>query len=181
MNGRRIFVIFTFCTSALVFSLTGCSYTMDFIESAITARSSFSIDAEYNPVTKSVDIEWKEGGDSGAFAGFEIYITERANNEYSDYVAVAAGYDLDPISLPVGLLFDPEASLLNIDTRSYSHNVAGLTGLGNAYFYRVGVINWDEEDPSKRTPANGYTNPSADYIAKTNIDKISGYVMVVIP
>ncbi|OPZ35951.1 MAG: hypothetical protein BWY96_02499 [Spirochaetes bacterium ADurb.BinA120] len=181
MNGRRIFVIFTFCTSALVFSLTGCSYTMDFIESAITARSSFSIDAEYNPATHAVDIRWKEGGDSGAFAGFEIYITEQANNEYADYVAAAAGYDLHSTSLPGGLTFHEDTSLRHNYTRSYSHGVNVLAGHGNAYFYRVGVINWDEEDPSKRTPANGYTDPSTDYIAKTNIDKISGYVMVVIP
>lgn len=182
MNGKGLYVILRrFAPGTLVLLLAGCSYTMDFIEGAITSRSSFSIEAEYIVATQSVDIRWDESGDSGGFAGFEIYMTEHTNNEYADYIAVAAGYDLDPSALPTGLIFDTDASLLNGSTRSYSHYVAGLTGHGNVYFYRVGIINWDEEDPSKRTFENGYTNPSTDYIDKTNIDKISGYVMVTIP
>lgn len=182
MNEKGFYgILRPFASAALALLLAGCSYTMDFIESAITARSSFSIEAEYNAATQSVDISWDESGDSDGFAGFEIYMTKHANNEYADYIAVAAGYDLDPPSLPTGLVFDIAASLLNNSTRSYSHHVAGLTGHSNAYFYRVGIVNWDEEDPSKRTVANGYTNPSTDYIDKTGIDKISGYVMVIIP
>jgi len=153
---------------------TGCSYVSDAIEGAIMERSSFSIEAE-NLGGDNIQIRWSELGSGQNFAGYEIYITDEADNEYAGYELVASRY-----------YNDLSANLDDSYTNSYTYSDAGRSGV---YFYRVGIINWDE-DPEDRTIENGYSpeydefdptafETSSNYAGNTDIDKISGYARVV--
>jgi len=150
---------------ALLFLLLpGCSYVMDSIEGAITDRASFSIDAEYVSGT-GVIINWTETGTSSNFAGYEIYITEFADDEYAGYTIVANKFN--------------DASLGNIITGTYT-DTAPPSGV---YFYRVGVIAWDEQEEDKRVAewGAGYESNQVIYNSHTDISRISGAKRVVIP
>ena len=74
----------------MILTASGCSYVSDYIEAQITDRASFSIDAEYIPGT-GVVIRWNESGSTN-FAGFEVYITEEADDEYAGYTIIAGPY-----------------------------------------------------------------------------------------
>jgi hypothetical protein len=156
-------------TASLLFS--GCSYVMDAIEGAINERAAFSISASYDGFS-NVTVRWDEKGDSGTFAGFEVYRTSRADDEYADYELVASYYY--PAYLEIGL-----------SDSSYTYDVTGLHGI---YFYRIGIIAWDEDKESDRV--DNYTggsswnvepNRETNYNSHTEIDKISGYAQVEIP
>ena len=158
---------------------TGCSYVSDMVEGAITKRSGFSITADYDSVLKRVTVTWDELDSSDNFAGYEIYITSEKDDEYAGYELVASRY-----------VNNGAPSLHESATNNYIHNASAiasgtlLDGPGR-YFYRVGIINWDD-NPSKRTRDKGYDvdidgvwiDNEINYNAKTNIDKISGYVPV---
>lgn len=169
MNGKGLYVILRrFAPGALVLLLAGCSYTMDFIESAITARSSFSIEAEYSGGV--VSISWDEGPGISSFAGFEIYVTR---DEYDDYDLLASRFENESGGGEDGTYMNLGSS----STRDYSYTPPGP----GVYFYRVGIIEWDEDDDKlvARYGA-GYFNNSTAYNAETSINKISGYRMVTV-
>lgn len=153
--------------------MTGCSYVTDSIEGAITNRASFSADAVYSG--GSVTITWDEADFDSDFAGIEIYRTSEPNDEYSNYMLVASQYQIWNGS---GYTSTSTPELGYYYTTSYTDTSSLSSGI---YFYRVGIIYWD--DPSdERTPENGYTGITAtDYNGKTHIEKISGYAQVVIP
>ncbi len=175
---KRTDIVLAFA-AVFVLPLAGCSYLMDAVESAITKRASFSIDARYVPGPPRVVITWQETVSSEDFAGYEIYMTEDPEDEFVGYVAVAARYDLGSSGLPAGLVFQVEPSLGTGATASFTHDVSALApaARGN-YFYRVGVINWDEE-PEERPW--GYETDPGYYIGRTSLYSISGYAMVEIP
>jgi hypothetical protein len=170
--------IFFALAAVFLLPLAGCSYLMDAVESAITKRASFSIDASYVP-PNSVVITWDETVSSEDFAGYEIYMTEDPDDEFVGYVAVAARYDLGSSGLPAGLVFQVEPSLGTGATASFTHDV-GLLALAarGTYFYRVGVINWDEDSEDRPW---GYETDPGYYIGRTTLYSISGYAMVEIP
>ncbi len=170
MNGKGVCVILRrFGPGALVLLLAGCSYVMDSIEGAITARSSFSIEAEYSGGV--VTIRWDESPGFGDFAGFEIYT---AGDEYDDYNLLASRFE-DESGADVGT--GDYEGLDSSSTRSYSYAPPSGT-----HFYRVGIIQWDE-DADKLTSryGPGYFYDQSAYNAETSINKISGYAMVTIP
>ncbi len=155
--------------------LNACSYAVDMVERTLTKRASFSITAEYSG--DSVIVRWSESG-SGNFAGYEVYITEEPDNEYAGYVVIGAGYTISSSSI-----FTHDSNLLNGFTQSFTMGAAQVSNLktqngSGRYFFRVGIIDWDE-DPDERTPENGYTGDTEqDYIHNTDIAEISGLAMV---
>lgn len=154
---------------------TGCSYVSDSIESAITERSSFSIDATYNGVN-TVTITWDKTDSSSNFAGIEIYRTKYRDDEYSDYELIMSKYRNRTGGAGDG-------SLGSGSTTSFSDTDLPPSDGNGVYFYRVGFIHWDE-DPGDRTNSNGYfpaeTDNESNYNSNTDIDSISGYSRVVI-
>ncbi|TAL33449.1 MAG: hypothetical protein EPN93_13800 [Spirochaetes bacterium] len=152
--------------------MSGCSYVVDAIEGAIMNRSSFTIEASYSG--GFVDIAWDESDTSDDFAGWEIYMTTDPDDEYSGYATVAAKYDLGSPGIP-GMIFATPGALGIGTTGTYSVNVSTLTYTG-VYFFRVGKIHWDEDDPAKRDP-----DTELYYESATNIDAISGGARVEIP
>jgi len=170
MNGKRLYVILRrFAPGALVLLLAGCSYTMDFIEGAITSRSSFSIEAEYSGGV--VTIRWDEGPGISSFAGFEIYMTR---DEYDDYDLLASRFENESGGGEDGTYKDLHSS----STREYSYTPPPAPGV---YFYRVVIIEWDEDDDKLvDIYGAGYFYSSAAYNAETSINKISGYRMVTV-
>lgn len=153
--------------SLLQFIFTGCSYVSDMVEGAITDRASFSIQAQQ--VGSNVVITWSKTDLSTDFAGIEIYRTRKANDEYSGYITIADR--------------DDDASLASGVTVSYTHLNANSTK--GVYFYRVGIIHWDESQ-DKRTNENGYFpeypdagwDGTTNYNNHTDIDAISGSARV---
>jgi len=151
-------------------SCIGCSYIADSIEAELTNRANFSIDAYYD--SGSVIISWDANPDYDSFAGYEIYMTGDANDEFSEMIVVGAYYDIGSSSY-----FQQDGTLDNPSTSHFIHS--NLPSLG-IYFYRVGVIEWDERD---------YNNDGEDekkpdfpdeslYKSYTHIEKISGSAMV---
>jgi hypothetical protein len=166
-------------TVLLLLSGIGCSYVMDSVEGAITKRSSFGVD-----VTKGAGLtfNWSKDApsiDAGAFAGYEIYITSERNNEFSGY-QLFAGNSLNPGAASVG----EQTQLDNPATQSVTISSYTLPNGPGTYFFRVGVIYWDEKDPNKRnsdwTIPPFASNKSYYYITtkQTDIEKISGGTMV---
>lgn len=162
-------IILLLAAQAILFS--ACSYAVDVVERAITKRASFSIEATYNQ-DGTVTIRWDESGGSN-FAGYEIYMTEEKDNEYAGYVVIGAGYAISSSSL-----FKLDTNLLNEFAFTFTTNdIKSIKGAGR-FFFRVGIIEWDE-DPDDRTSENGYTgNDETDYKANTDIAEISGSLMV---
>lgn len=162
----------------MIASMTACSYVVDMVERSITKRASFSIRATYDHSAQTVTITWTESPGNN-FAGYEIYMTEEPDDEYSGYVVVAAGQPISSNSF-----FELNAGQLLYPTtiQSYTFDVSEIVAnsvadfkLGSGrYFFRLGIIKWDQ-DPSKRTLANGYTADTfANYCNHTDIDEISG-------
>lgn len=185
MKRTTIYPVIIFFVMAFV-SLTGCSYVMDSVEGAITKRSSFSVDVKRSGNTFTLD--WSKDFpsiDEEAFAGYEVYITERPDDEYSGYKILLSGHSANPGDLG----YDP--ALQNSSTRNvtFTYDVSALSG--NTYFFRVGVIYWSETDQSERsknwTTDNGYlynwssggsTVVEYYYKRKSSLEKISGATMV---
>ena len=142
------------------------------VEGAITNRASFSVDATYSG--GNVIVTWSETGGSN-FAGYEIYRTKIVNDEYS-------GYELATNETANRWTF------VALGTNGTSTFTDTIPPTGGTYFYRVGIIAWDE-DPDDRTTGNGYPvdyptagwDSETSYNNNTDIDEFSGAAMVVIP
>lgn len=177
-NFNKIIVLLI--TSGMI-AFNACSYAVDMVERAITKRASFSIEAVYDPATNTVNIRWNVSGVSN-FAGYEIYITEEPDNEYAGYTIIGGPYTTSGSSL-----FRQEASLQNWQTGSFTMNSTQVNNLISSkgkgrYFFRVGVISWDENE-DKRTADNGYIEPwylhiEDNYPTNTDISEISGLARV---
>jgi hypothetical protein len=176
----RTYIILSVLAVLLIIS-PGCSYIMDSIEGRLTDRASFSIDASYNSGAQEVTITWDERGSGDDFAGYEIYITEEPNDEYVGY-ELAASYYEDPNTNITWL----SGNLSNNSTDTCVLNVSGLaTNAPGIYFFRVGLISWDEGDEEDRidhyiggTNWNIEPQREQNYYIHTNISTISGYAMV---
>lgn len=167
----------------------GCSYIMDSIEGQLTDRASFSIEASYDPVLDRVTIKWDEHGSGDDFAGYEIYITEEPNDEYVGYELAASYYEThDYIALAIGDLKSSSTGSCTLDVSA----LLGAAGYGpGIYFFRVGLIDWDESDEDDRVDDyycgvdwnseastwGAYTCREANYYSNTDIASISGYAM----
>lgn len=155
---------------------TGCSYIADYTEGAITNRASFSISAYYDSVNSRVVVLWDANPDNDSFAGYEIYMTEEADNEYADMIVVGACYDIS------NSLYFIQDSGLDSPSSSVFYHLSGNLPLPGIYFYRVGVIEWDEQDYD----GDGEDDKAPDtpskllYESNTNIAHISGSAMVII-
>ncbi len=168
----------------LAVGLSSCSYVADYVEAQIMNRASFSLEATYVPGT-GVILRWDETGSSSDFPGFEIYMTDTANDEYAGYIIIGGQYSTGDYSL-----FTQSASLGTSTTGSFilpqakvntiiNNTVSGLTELGpGRYFFRVGILSWDKPK-DERTSENGYSGiDSIDYLSHTDLEDISGYAMV---
>ncbi|MGQ9843365.1 MAG: hypothetical protein ACUVRK_07340 [Spirochaetota bacterium] len=154
-----------------VTTIVSCSYAADYIEGAMTNRASFSISAQYVSGI-GVIVEWNYDPDQESFAGYEIYITEEPDNEFSPLIIVGARDNFS--SSPY---FKSDTTLGKIHTDQFTHDSTPAAG---TYFYRVAVIAWDERDydddgDDDKSPS---TYNKSDYEHYTNIDKISGSAMV---
>ncbi|NMB63974.1 MAG: hypothetical protein GYA16_03805, partial [Spirochaetes bacterium] len=142
----------------------------------ITNRSSFSISARYEAGT-GVIVEWDANPDNDSFAGYEIYMTKEANNEFAEYIVVGACNDIS-----TSPYFQIDTNLDNPSTSRFVHQTVNLPSPG-IYFYRVGVIEWDERDYNN--DGEDEKKPSSPdellYELYTNIADISGSAMVEIP
>ena len=170
----------------MILTASGCSYVSDYIEAQLTDRASFSIDAEYIPGT-GVVIRWNESGGIN-FAGFEVYITEDANDEYAGYTIIAGPW-ASISDASNSSYYEDNSSLRTSTTDSYivdsdqiNHIKAALnSNYGGNFFFRVGIMDWDQNS-DERNSDNGYTGTdSTDYLSHTEFDQISGYAMVYIP
>ncbi len=172
------YIIPVLCVLAMMAG-TGCSYVSDAIEGAIMERSSFSIEAEYDSVNERVYINWVYSDTSQNFAGYEIYMTDQVDNEYAGYDLRASRYDRANTSSNISNLASGTVTEFTDYVDDVVHSVEEHLGPG-VYFFRVGIIHWDE-DPEDRTLDNGYTDfTETDYEKHTDIDKISGYAEVYI-
>jgi len=171
-----------FAVVALAASLSACSYMMDAIEGAITDRASFSIDAVYNAGSNTISITWNESGSTN-FAGFEVYMTDEADNEYAGYTVIGADRPLSAVAY-----FREDSSLGSETCQSFTvqsgdvNDIRTLLGRG-VYFFRVGIMDWDQNE-GDRTEENGYSIPwssDSNYNDHTEFDQISGYARVTIP
>lgn len=159
---------------AIAHSIIACSYTADYIEGALTNRASFSISARYVAGT-GVIVEWDADPNQDSFAGYEIYMTQEANNEFADMIVVGACYDIG------SSYFQTDGTLASSSTSQFTHTT--LPPSPGIYFYRVGVIDWDErdyngDDEDDKKPSSPTESLYESY---THIAEISGSAMVVIP
>jgi|GEM_PF-344870 len=181
---------------AFTFS-TGCSYVMDYVEGRLTDRAAFSIEATYDAGAKEVTVTWDEYGSGDDFAGYEIYITEEKDDEYAGYLLVASRYEFESDVMDDGTSTS-RTLLENYLTNTFTINVnplviSALPQFGpGIYFFRVGLINWDEDDEEDRIDNyfceedwnsevvtwGSNTCRKANYYVYTDIDKISGYARV---
>ncbi len=188
MERKKLFRRYIILLNIAIFiTLTACSYVVDMVERTITKRASFSISATYDPGTRSVTLSWRESP-GGNFAGYEVYMTEYPDDEYSGYTIVAGPNNLGP-PLSGQPYYDNSPFLSNSGKRSYVFDSVHLyeklqfdgvitPGTTVRYFFRLGIINWDE-DQDERTSKNGYTgNTFQDYCAHTDIGEISGSAVV---
>lgn len=166
-------IIQTLIVWAIVTANVACSYVADYIEGEITNRASFSISAHYEAGT-GIIVEWDTNPDNDSFAGYEIYMTEEPNNEFAEYIVVGACYDIG------SSFFQEVPDLQNSSTSQFIHTNLPPPGI---YFYRVGVIEWDERDYNN--DGEDEKKPSSPdkslYELYTNIADISGSAMVEIP
>jgi len=160
---------------AIVTGNVACSYVADYIEGEFTNRASFSINVYYQDGT-GVIVQWDVNPASNSFAGYEIYMTKEPNNEFADMIVVGAPYDIG------SSYFITNVSLEHISTQSFTHNTSSLPPSG-IYFYRVGVIEWDERDYDGDGKDDSKPNlPSVSlYESYTSIAEISGSAIVTIP
>ncbi len=169
--------------ATMIATVTACSYVVDMVERSITKRASFSITATYVKGS-GVTISWDESG-GGNFAGYEIYMTEEPDDEYSGYIIIGGPYSTIE-TYSIAPYYRVDSSLTSSSTQSFIFQNPELSNLLSApqlgpgrYFFRVGIIDWDE-NPDKRTVENGYVYqvPEQDYPANTDISEISGLAAV---
>ena len=174
---KRTILFIIYSTTLLSLLGAGCSYVSDMVEGKITERSSFSIDVNYDSSEKQLTVGWDETDLSSNFAGYEIFITENVNDEYS-------GYDL------VASKWFNNADLELYTTNSYVYDVSGIIsqdypkGYGT-YFCRVGIIHWDH-NVETRNEDTGYDvdndgvwfDNELNYNNRTDIDQISGAALI---
>lgn len=184
--------------TALMLLNIGCSYAMDMIEGAITDRASFSINVTYN--NPLVTISWSKAPGFN-FAGYEVYISEEKNDEYVGYDLAVSYYTQAPYNSEIPenqnqlITLNPLNNLNQPGTRQVVLNANGLLTSGSnsygkgIYFFRLGLIKWDESDETKRIETyynNGVDlwsdDPSGNrwqnYKIHTDLDEVSGYGMV---
>jgi len=180
--------------ATMIATVTACSYVVDMVERSITKRASFSITATYDSVAHTVTINWTEAPGSN-FAGYEVYMSENPDDEYSGYVIIAGPDNLGS-DISSELFYDDAATELNSsDTRSYTYpdnflsnklTADDVTASGRTarYFFRLGIIDWDQ-NPDKRPEryiGNALWNVGANlfenYKIHTDIEEISGSAMV---
>lgn len=173
---EKLIIIILVLTAALI-SGSGCSYVADYIEGALTNRAGFSIDAYYDG--SDVIVSWSESGSGDGFAGYEVYMTEEANNEFADYILVGAPiYEFTHTG--TSLYYDNTLNSLK-SSKSFTHHSTFLPP-GGVYFYRVGIISWDKVDSDNDGDEDDYPDPTYNnYISKTSVTQISGSARVVIP
>jgi len=159
---------------------------MDSVEGAITKRSSFSVDVKRSG--NSFTLDWSKDSpsiDDEAFAGYEIYITESPNDEFSGYRILLSGHSANPGDIG----YDSALQNSSIKNITFTYDTSAMSG--KTYFFRVGVINWSEEKESDRsknwTTENGYLynwsagdSTAVEYYYKndSSLDEISGATMV---
>ncbi|MGL4370290.1 MAG: hypothetical protein ACRCUT_11565 [Spirochaetota bacterium] len=176
--GKKLNCFLTLCCAVLLSAGTGCSYVADYIEGSITNRASFSITVEPTETAHTYNIDWSSAGDVSDedFAGYEIYVTEEADDEFSGYTVIAACYSLSDEMVVDSYLSDEETREMDID-------LTDICQSGRIYYFRVAVITWgsNEEDRSENwTTENGYEeNWSAGgseyfYNKKSSLSEISG-------
>lgn len=166
--------ILLMCVLVLAALSSGCSYVIDSIEGAITDRASFSISVSVDRNADTVILTWDDSFGGEAFAGYEILVSEEADNEFAGYVVAAAGYDISQGTV-IGSLTDSATRSVTIP-----YNAAVMDG--HTYFYRLAVVHWDKEKEADRN--EDWTDPpwasnKADwYNGHSNIEKVSGVVQV---
>ncbi len=165
---EKLLLIILAVTAALI-SGSGCSYVADYIEGAITNRAGFSIDAYYDGT--DVIVSWSESGSGDGFAGYEVYMTEEADNEFADYKVVGARYSIGSSD------FNLDSTLEYAKSFEHSNHPSG-----GVYFYRVGIISWDKIDKDNDGDKDDYPDDTqTNYENKTSVSEISGSARVVIP
>ena len=162
----------------ICFSLTGCSYAMDWFEGLIMERASFSISADYDPIpaTNNLHIKWSESPSAKGFAGYEVYMIPEPWNEHGTYEVIAARYDLYPSS---SHFFQQISGLGSSITKDVYITVSpsDLQGPGE-YYVRVGIIRMEKKD-SKNDIYYDATI-SSEYKDHSDLESISGYKPVYI-
>lgn len=184
MNAKSLSKLCAPCLAILLAAATGCSYVVDAVEAQIMNRASFSITVTDNH-NGTVTVDWEDIDDldSGAFAGYEIYVTDTPNDEFAGYRVIAAEYSLSSSTdVDSGLHYDTTRSA----TVNFTPNSAG-----DVYYFRVAAIYWDEEKESDREKnwtfdkvGHTWTSSYPDsenrwfYENKSGIDKVSGGLRV---
>lgn len=178
----KLFIAFA---AFMILTASGCSYVSDYIEAQLTDRASFSIQAVYSG--GDIVITWNESGGTN-FAGFEVYITDAPDDEYAGYTIIAGPYSSIADSSN-SAYYETDGNLGTSTTNSYTVDSIQISkiktalnaGKGGNFFFRVGIMDWDQ-DSDNRDPDHGYTGTiSTDYLSHTEFDQISGYAMVYIP
>ena len=107
--------------------------------------------------------------------------SDEKDNEYTDYAIAASYYEShDYISSNNYLLSQSSTDTYSMDMTQLIEN--DLSGI---YFFRMGVINWDESDEEEREE-NYYGEDNWDiepyrrqnYNSNSKISQVSGYVML---
>jgi len=165
-----------YCLFVLVYlagTLLGCSYGMDALEGAITERASFSIDAFFNS-PDTVEVSWSELPDAH-FAGYEVYMTTRAWDEYGSYELVAAKYLINN-DIPSWITFEQLGDYpTNADI---TVNPTDADFYPGEYYVRVGLVYYDEKPEDERSDPEvpeWYGDGEADYVHHSTLKKVSGY------
>jgi hypothetical protein len=173
------------CLAALISASTGCSYVVDAVEGAIMKRASFTIHLT-NVSGNTYTVDWGnvDDLDDEEFAGYEVYVSNRPNDEFAGLKVVAAPYDLDDSGAAIS-----NSALYLRDTHSMTVTFPSeFVTAGNVYYVRVGAIGWDEADDSdkadKWTTAKSYPYDWSDsygsaaneyyYLHKTALSQMSG-------
>ena len=170
---KRFISILTVVSGIIILaSSVGCSYISDSIEAAIFNRAGFSIKADYNG--SHVIFNWGETG--GSFAGYEIYRTREVNNEFSKYTMEASKWD----PFYDSLLADYNTGFYAWDARSLRDSIDPTLGPG-IYFFRIGIIKWDEDDNESsdwNLTGDRWDDTEISYERHTSINKVSGSALV---
>ena len=172
--------LYAACLCLLLLSGAGCSYVVDAVEGYAMKRSSFSIDV--TPLGgDQYKVDWSNiyevKNDDGKisdqeFAGYEIYITETPNDEFSGYKLLAGPYNLG-VSGAIAM-----ESLYDQDTRTATLTISKTSG--SVYYIRVGAVVWSQaKDEDKSSDWPGWTDTYGSinetfYSVKTSLDRISG-------
>jgi hypothetical protein len=170
-----------------------CSYMMDKIEAFMTDRSSFSIDVAYTPGS-GIDISWDQTADGDkTHAGYEIYITERVNDQFADCIMIGAPYNTGNTNI-----FFSDSSLASEGTQSFNlpqsnvdriiNNTATRSGellsMGpGKYFFRVAIYTWDDDPKSDYTggESSWMSYIQSNYKIHTDFDQVSGAAELTLP